>query len=93
MLNDIINLFQIGKSLGLKPKEITKVLMNKPHSLKSNILFSIFIAAIVVYIIILFVVIGSAFINPGLPPTQHDNTYVPGTLYSTVNLRDFKKKR
>jgi hypothetical protein len=93
MLNEIINLFQIGKSLGLKPKEISKVLMNKPHSLKSNILFSIFIAAIVVYIIILFIVIGSAFINPGLPPNQQDNTYVPGTFYSTVRLRDFKKKR
>lgn len=93
MIDDIINFYRIGRILGLKPNEINGVLSYKSHNLKSNILFSIFIAAILIYLIILFVFIGSLFIKPPITPNPPEHTYTPGTFYSTVKLRDFKKKQ
>ncbi|NHJ25942.1 MAG: hypothetical protein EAX89_15300 [Candidatus Lokiarchaeota archaeon] len=91
MINEFLNLCRIGKTLGLKPWEISKVLSNKPRNFKSEIFVSLIVVAIVTFVIVLLVIIGTGFINPGINP--QDNTYTPGTLYSTVKVKDFKKKR
>jgi hypothetical protein len=91
MINEIVNLYRIGKTLGLKPREISRTLSYKPSNFKSNLFISLIIVAIVTFIIVFLVIIGSSFINPGINP--QDNTYTPGTFYSTVKIKDFKKKR
>ncbi len=82
MMKDIIQLFKIGKELGLSKKEINKVLFYDNSKNKIVLLIiSIIIFSIVGYFIVLFI------------ESTTSNTYPSGTRYSTVKIKDFDKKK
>ena len=82
MMKDVIQLFKIGKELGLSKKEIKKVLFYDNSKNKIILLIiKIIILSIVGYFIAL--IIESAI----------HNTYPSGTKYSTVKIKDFEKKK
>ena len=79
MMKDIIQLFKIGKELGLSKKEINRVLIfdNSKHTLLYRSL-----------LIISFIFFGIIIIILGIEASR--NTYAAGTFYSTVKEKDFK---
>lgn len=82
MMKDLIQLYKIGKELGLSKKEINKVLFY--DSTKNRVvllIISIIIFSIVGYFIVLFI------------ESTISNTYPTGTKYSTVKIKDFDKKK
>ncbi len=82
MMKDLIQLYKIGKELGLTKKEINKVLFYDNIKNRTILLIiSIIIFSIVGYFIVLFI---EATIS---------NTYPSGTRYSTVKIKDFDKKK
>ena len=82
MMKDVIQLFKIGKELGLSKKEINRVLIfgNSKHTLLYKSL-----------LIISFIVFGIIIIILGIEASR--NTYAAGTFYSTVKEKDFKSKK
>jgi len=82
MMKDLIQLFKIGKELGLSKKEINKVLIfdNSKHILLYKSL-----------LIISFIFFGIIIIILGIEASR--NTYGAGTFYSTVKEKDFKGKK
>jgi hypothetical protein len=82
MMKDIIQLFKIGKELGLSKKEINKVLFYE--NTKNRVIL------LIIYII-LFSVVGYFIVI--IIETAINNTYPSGTKYSTVKLKDFDKKK
>ena len=82
MMKDIIQLFKIGKELGLNKKEINRVLLfgNRKHTL-------LFISLL----IISFIFFGIIIIILGIEASK--NTYGAGTFYSTVKEKDFNGKK
>jgi hypothetical protein len=92
MIYDIINLYRIGKTLRLKPSEISNILTDKKRQFRSNLMVSFFIVSVLVFIIVLISIMSSIIGNTAVNTTP-DNTYTTGTFYSTVKLKDFKKKR
>ena len=82
MMKDIIQLFKIGKELGLSKKEINKVLIF--DSSKYSILYKSLL-------IISFIFFGIIIIILGLEASR--NTYAAGTFYSTVKEKDYKGKK
>ena len=81
MMKDIIQLFKIGKELGLNKKEINKVLIsdNSKHILLYESLM-----------IIIFIFFGIIILILGIEASR--NTYGAGTYYSTISIRDFNEK-
>ena len=86
MIDNIINVFKIGKELGLTKKEISSLFLSKnsKHRILSLVLF---ILMIVLTITVLSILIGFSFIQ-----VERD-TYPAGSLYSTVKRKDFRIKR
>ena len=82
MMKDIINLFKIGKELGLSKKEIKKVLFY--DNSKNKVILLIIITLILSIVGFFVVLIIESAIN---------NTYPSGTKYSTVKIKDFDKKK
>jgi hypothetical protein len=83
MITDIFKLYQIGKDLGLSKKEINaRLLFDKNFRFK-------FIFIITMIIIFVLWIVSLTMLNI----TIARNTYGRGTLYSTVSIHDFKKKR
>ena len=84
MMKDIIQLFKIGKELGLNKKEINRVLLfgNNKRTLLS-LLISL--------LIISFIFFGIIIIILGIEASK--NTYGAGTFYSTVKEKDFNGKK
>ena len=82
MIKDIIQLFKIGKELGLNKKEINKVLIfdNSKHIFLYESLM-----------IIIFIFFGVIIIILGIEASR--NTYAAGTYYSTVRIKDFNKRK
>ena len=82
MMKDIIQLFKIGKEMGLSKKEINKVLIfdNSKHILLYKSL-----------LIISFIFFGILIIILGIEASR--NTYAAGTYYSTVKIKDFNEKK
>jgi len=81
-MKDLIQLYKIGKELGLSKKEINNVLFY--DSTKNRVvllIISIIIFSIVGYFIVLFI------------ESTISNTYPTGTKYSTVKIKDFDKKK
>jgi len=81
-MKDIIQLFKIGKELGLSKKEIKKVLFY--YNSKNKVILLI--------IKIIFLSIVGYFIVLIIESAIH-NTYTSGTKYSTVKIKDFDKKK
>jgi len=82
MMKDIIQLFKIGKVLGLSKKEINRVFLfdDKRYSLFYKIL-----------LIISFIFFGIIIIILGIEASR--NTYAAGTFYSTVRIKDFNERK
>ena len=81
MMKDIIQLFKIGKQLGLNRKEINKVLFyDNTRNRVILLIISTIIFSIVGYLVVLFI------------EASISNTYPSGTKYSTVKIKDFDKK-
>jgi len=82
MMKDIIQLFKIGKEMGLSKKEINKVLIfdNSKHTL-------LYISLL----IISFIFFGILIIILRIEASR--NTYGAGTYYSTVKIKDFNEKK
>jgi len=85
MVSEIIKIIELGKELGLTKKEIIKILLfdNSKHAL---------IWRILLIIIMLLILIG--WFNSLVFLTQkiNESVYPSGMLYSTVKIKDFKKK-
>jgi len=82
MMKDLIQLFKIGKELGLSKKEINRVFLfdDKRYSLFYKIL-----------LIISFIFFGIIIIILGIEASR--NTYAAGTYYSTIRIKDFNEKK
>ena len=82
MIKDIIQLFKIGKELGLSKKERNKVLIfdNSKYTLLYKSL-----------LIISFIFFGVIIIILGIEASR--NTYAAGTYYSTVRIKDFGDRK
>ena len=85
MIENIINIFKIGKELGLTKREISSLLFfkNSKHGTLSIILF---IFLVVLTLATLAVLIVFAYIQ------IERNTYATGTYYSTIKNKDFRLK-
>lgn len=85
MSADIIKFYEVGKELGLTKKEITQIMIfdNSKYAYLWRFLLIVFM---------LLIIIGwynsLIFLNRQI----NENVYPSGTLYSTVKLKDFKKK-
>ena len=81
MMKDLIQLFKLGKELGLTKKDINRVLIfdNSKHTLLYKSL-----------LIISFIFFGIIIIILGIEASR--NTYASGTFYSTVHIKDFKNE-
>jgi hypothetical protein len=85
MIQDIIEVYRIGKELGLSKKEISSLFFfeNSKHRTMSTVLF---IFLVVLTLTTLAVLILFAYIQ------IERNTYPTGTKYSTVRIKDFRLK-
>ena len=87
MFNELIQLYKIGKELGLTRKEINGSLFlnEETRSLKGRMIF---------HIILLFIMSLIGIVLLGFMVYPHiEDTYTSGGLrYSTIMLKDFKKK-
>ena len=85
MFKEIIQLYQVGKELGLTRKEINELFFfrKEAHSLRYKIIFYIIL-------IITMSLIGLTLILIRISITR--DTYPSGTKYSTIRMKDFKKK-
>jgi len=85
MSADIIKFYEVGKELGLTKKEITQIMIfdNSKYAYLWRFLLIVFMLLIIIgwYNSLIFI---TRQIN--------ENVYPSGTLYSTVKLKDFKKK-
>ncbi|MBA7547058.1 hypothetical protein ES705_39460 [subsurface metagenome] len=85
MFKGIIQLYQVGKELGLTRKEINGLFFfrKEAHSLRYKIIFY-------VILIIAMSLIGLTLVLLRINITK--DTYPSGAEYSTVRIKDFKKK-
>lgn len=81
-MKDLIQLFRIGKELGLSKKEVKKALFQGNR--KNKIIFLILLIIVFSIVGIFIVVLVESAIN---------NTYPTGTKYSTVKIKDFDNKK
>ena len=85
MLENFLQLVKIGKELGLSKKEINRVLLfgNSKYSILYILLIIATFIAVGIFIMI-FAILGIE---------ASRDVYPAGTLYSTVKIKDFKKKK
>jgi len=85
MITSILNFYKVGKELGLTKKEINQVMIfdNRKHA---------FLWRFLLFFVMLLILMS--WFNTLLFLTQkiNQNVYASGTLYSTVKLKEFKKK-
>ena len=81
-MKDIIQLFKIGKELGLSKKEINRVFLFDDKR------YSLFYKSL---LIISFIFFGIIIIILGIEASR--NTYAAGTFYSTIRIKDFNEKK
>ncbi|MFX1468784.1 MAG: hypothetical protein ACFFB8_08975 [Promethearchaeota archaeon] len=85
VLKDFYNLYKIGKELGLSHKEINSVLLFKNR-------YSLILALLLIIILSVFAIL---FWNVALIiyAKSTEPVYPRGTLYSSIDLKDFKDKK
>jgi len=85
LIADIIKFYEVGKELGLTKKEITQIMIfdSSKYAYLWRFLLIVFM---------LLIIIG--WFNSLIFLTQkiNENVYPTGAMYSTVKLKDFKKK-
>jgi len=86
MFDEVISLYKIGKELGLTRKEINKILLfdNSKHPKHYNLLL---------FLVLLLIIILGLFSVFTLSRYVASNTYAQGTAYSTVKIKEFKKRQ
>ena len=82
MLENFFQLYKIGKELGLSKKEINRVFLFDDS--KYPLFFKILM-------IIVFIFLGILIVILGIEASRH--IYPAGTLYSSVKIKDFDKKK
>jgi len=87
MKRELIQLFKIGRELGLTKKEIHKVFFY--DNFKDKHFGGIML--IIILIFIGFIIILSSLSVP--PYIPKNNTYQTGTFYSTVRIKDFNERK
>jgi len=87
MKRDLIQLYKIGRELGLTKKEMDKVFLY--DNFKDKYLGGFMLIIILIFIGLL-IIVSSLSVPPYVP---RNNTYQTGTLYSTVKIKDFKAKK
>ena len=85
MSADIKKFYEVGKELGLTKKEITKIMI---FDNSKNAYYWRLLLIIIMFLIIIGWFNSLIFITGKI----NENVYPSGTLYSTVKLKDFKKK-
>lgn len=85
MSADIKIFYEVGKELGLTKKEITKIMI---FDNSKNAYYWRLLLIIIMFLIIIGWFNSLIFITGKI----NENVYPSGTLYSTVKLKDFKKK-
>ena len=85
MIADILKFYEIGKKIGLTKKEITQIMIfdNSKYAYLWRFLLILFI---------LLIAIGWYNSLVFLTQKINENVYPTGALYSTVKLKDIKKK-
>lgn len=85
MIVDIIKFYEVGKQIGLTKKEIIQILIfdNSKHTWLWRFLLILFM---------LLIIIGWFNSLIFLTRKINENVYPTGTMYSTVKIKDFKKK-
>ena len=82
---DIIKFYKVGKELGLNKKEITQTFIfdNSKHA---------YLWRLLLIVVMFLITIGwfNSFIF--ISRKINENVYPAGAMYSTVKLKDFKKK-
>jgi len=90
MKGELIQLYKIGRELGLAKKEINKIFSYNNYKYKN-------LGGIMLIIIIIFIgfliILASLSVAPNSPNIPSNNTYQTGTLYSTVRIQDFKERK
>ncbi len=85
MIGDIIRFYRIGKELGLTKKDLNRILLfddTKRPKVYNLLLF----------LILFLILIISIFSTFTIQNYVAKNTYARGTLYSTIQIKDFKKE-
>jgi len=82
---DFLQIYKIGKELGLSRKEINTNLLFKNRY--QFILGIILIILLSVFFVLFYNIAIMLYAN------RPDSTYPSGTLYSSVRLKDFKNKK
>ena len=85
MSADIKNFYEVGKELGLTKNEITQIML---FDNSKNAYYWRLLLIIVMFLIIIGWFNSLIFITGKI----NENVYPSGALYSTVKLKDFKKK-
>jgi len=90
MKGELIQLYKIGRELGLAKKEINKAFSY--NSFKDKDLGGIMLIIIILFIGF-FIILASLSVAPYSPNIPSNNTYQTGTLYSTVRIKDFIERK
>jgi len=88
MFKDLFQLYQIGKELGITHKEMNKFYFSKAENRRLRYKFIFYIVLIGISLLLGFVILSLMI---GRSNTT-DNTYPSGAYYSSVRIKDFKKK-
>jgi divalent metal cation (Fe/Co/Zn/Cd) transporter len=90
MKGELIQLYKIGRELGLAKKEINKIFSY--NNFKGEALGGIMVIVIIIFIGFLIVLATFSAI-PNSPNIPSNHTYQSGTLYSTVRIKDFNARK
>ena len=82
---EILQIYKIGKELGLSRKEINNTLLFRNH----------YPLVIALFVLIALMVFAAIFWNVALIlyAKSIEPVYPRGTLYSSINIKDFKEKK
>lgn len=85
MIGDIIRLYRIGRELGLTKKELNRILLFDDTKRPK-------VYTLLLFLILFLILIVSIFSTFTIQSYVAKNTYARGTLYSTIQIKDFKKE-
>jgi len=86
MIDCIVNIYKIGKELGLTNKEIFSLFFFKKSKHETfSIFLRVFLIIITVSFLSFLIVLSYIYVEK--------NTYPAGTKYSTVKIGDFRLKK
>jgi hypothetical protein len=90
MKGELIQLYKIGRELGLAKKEINKIFSYNNFKDKN---LGVFMLIIIIAFIGFLIILTSLSVAPNSPNIPSNHTYQSGTLYSTVRIKDFNARK